>query len=87
MVPYHSHSDPQPLTPNEVYKFEISLEPMAYFIKQGHRLRLEIVNGDSPAIEILWSHYYRPDKMGSDTIHHDSAHPSELVLPVSSASA
>ncbi|MGZ5811560.1 MAG: CocE/NonD family hydrolase C-terminal non-catalytic domain-containing protein [Xanthobacteraceae bacterium] len=49
MVPYHSHSDPQPLTPNEIYKFEISLEPMAYLIKQGHRLRLEIVNGDSPA--------------------------------------
>ena len=72
MVPYHSHSDPQPLTPNEVYKFEISLEPMAYLIKQGHRLRLEIVNGDSPATEILWSHYYRPDKIGSDTIHHDS---------------
>jgi hypothetical protein len=87
MVPYHSHSDPQPLTPNEVYKFEISLEPMAYLIKQGHRLRLEIVNGDSPATEVLWSHYYRPDKIGSDTIHHDAAHPSELVLPVSSAPA
>ena len=54
----------EPLTPNEVYKFEISLEPMAYLIKQGHRLRLEIVNGDSPATEILWSHYYRPDKDG-----------------------
>src|SRR5262245_64907677 len=26
MVPYHSHSDPQPLQPNEIYKFEISLE-------------------------------------------------------------
>jgi len=81
MVPYQSHSDPQPLTPNEIYKFEISLEPMAYLIKQGHRLRIEIVNGDSPATEILWSHYYRPDKIGSDTIHHDTAHPSELLLP------
>ena len=83
MVPYHSHSDPQPLTPNEIYKFEISLEPMAYLIKQGHRLRLEIVNGDSPVSEALWPHYYRPDKIGSDTIHHDAAHPSELILPVS----
>jgi hypothetical protein len=51
MVPYHSHSDPQPLTPKEI------------------RLWLEIVNGDSPATEILWAHYYRPDKIGSDTIH------------------
>jgi putative CocE/NonD family hydrolase len=85
MVPYHGHSDPQPLTPNEIYKFEISLEPMAYLIKQGHRLRLEIVNGDSPVSEALWPHYYRPDKVGSDTIHHDPAHPSEMILPVSPA--
>ena len=50
--------------------------------KGGHRLRLEIVNGDSPATEILWAHYYRPDKIGSDTIHHDAVHPSEMILPV-----
>ena len=83
MVPYHTHTNPQPLTPNEIYKVEISLEPMAYLIKQGHRLRLEIVNGDSPVSEQLWPHYYRPDKVGSDTIHHDAAHPSELILPIS----
>jgi putative CocE/NonD family hydrolase len=87
MVPYHTHVDPQPLTPGEIYKFEISLEPTAYLIKQGHRLRLEIVNGDSPATEILWSHYYRPDKIGQDTICHDAAHPSELILPAAQAPA
>ena len=82
MVPYHSHANPQPLTPGEITKFEISLEPMAYLIKAGHRLRLEIVNGNSPMSEQLWVHQYRPDKIGSDTIYHDAAHPSVLVLPV-----
>ncbi len=82
MVPYHTHGDPQPLNPGDIYKLEISLEPMAYLIKAGHRLRLEIVNGDSPASEQLWGHSYRPDKIGSDTIYHDAAHPSELILPV-----
>ena len=82
MVPYHSHANPQPLTPGEITKFEISLEPMAYLIKAGHRLPLEIVNGDSPMSEQLWVHQYRPDKIGSDTIYHDAAHPSVLVLPV-----
>ena len=76
------HSDPQPLTPGEITKFEISLEPMAYLINAGHRLRLEIVNGDLPVTEQLWGHYYRPGKIGTDTIHHDAAHPSELILPV-----
>jgi predicted acyl esterase len=82
MVPRQSHTDPQPLEPGKVYKFEISLEAIGHRLKQGHRLRLEIVNGDSPATEVLWGHYYRPDKIGADTIHHDAAHPSELILPV-----
>jgi len=82
MIPYQTHTNPQPINPGEVYKFEISLEPMAYLVKAGHRLRLEIVNGDSPVTEQLWVHYYRPDKIGRDTIHHDAAHRSELVLPV-----
>ena len=86
-VPYHTHADPQPLAPGEIYKFEISLEPMAYLVRAGHRLRLEIVNGDSPVSEQLWVHYYRPDKIGADTIHHDPAHPSALILPVAAADA
>jgi len=82
MAPYHTHSNPQTLTPNEVTRFEISLEPTAYLFKAGRRIRLEIVNGDSPISEQLWSHYYRPDKIGADTIHHSAQYPSRLVLPV-----
>ena len=35
-----------------------------------------------PFSDGLFFHVYRPDKIGTDTIHHDSAHPSRLVLPV-----
>ena len=82
MVPRYTHRNPQPLAPGAVYKLEISLEPMAYLFRQGHRIRLEIANGDSPVTEALWPHYYRPDKIGSDTIYHDRAYRSELILPV-----
>jgi putative CocE/NonD family hydrolase len=82
MVPYHTHQYPQPLNADEIYAFEISLEPMAYRFKIGHRIRLEIVNGDSPASEQLWSHYYRPDKVGADTIYHSAQYPSQIILPV-----
>ena len=85
MVPYHTHQNPQPLAPNEIYPFEISLEPMAYRFKASHRIRLEIVNGDSPISEALWSHYYRPDKIGADTSHHSAQYPSQLLLPVTPA--
>lgn len=81
-VPYHSHQAPQPLEPGRVYHFDISVEPTAYLFKAGHRIRLEIVNGDSPVTEALWPHYYRPDKIGSDTIHHTGEYPSALTLPI-----
>ena len=82
MEPYHTHVAPQPLEPGAVYRFDISIEPMAYRFAAGHRIRLEIVNGDSALTEMLWTHYYRPDKIGADTIYHDAHHPSVLILPV-----
>jgi predicted acyl esterase len=81
-VPRQSHQNPKPLQVALVYCFEISIEPMAYAFKAGHRIRLEVVNGDSPMTEALWPHYYRPDKLGVDTVHHGQEHASVLVLPV-----
>jgi len=82
MEPYHTHAAPEPLVPGAVYRFDISIEPMAYRFAAGHRIRLEIVNGDSALTEMLWTHYYRPDKIGADTIYHDARNPSVLILPV-----
>ena len=84
-IPRHLHDREEPLVPGTVYSFEISLEPQAYLFRAGHRIRLEIVNGDSPATEQLWPHFYRPDRIGIDTIHHDAARPSCVVLPVLAA--
>jgi putative CocE/NonD family hydrolase len=82
MEPCHTHTDPQPLKPGEVYEFEISVEPNAYRFRQGNRIRLELVNGDSPITDVLWTHYYQPNKIGRDTIHHSARYPSRLILPV-----
>jgi uncharacterized protein len=82
MVPRYTHRNPEPLTRGVIYKLEISLEPMAYLFRKEHRIRLELVNGDSPVTEALWPHYYRPDKIGTDTIHHGADYPSALILPV-----
>ena len=82
-VPRHPHDQEEPLVPDQTYAFEISLEPQAYLFRAGHRIRLEIANGDSTVTEQLWPHFYRPDRIGTDTIYHDAAHPSCIVLPVS----
>ena len=82
MEPYHSHRNPQPLKPNEVTRFEISVEPNAFLFRKGNRIRLELVNGDSPVTDVLWTHYYAPNKIGQDTLWHSAKYPSALILPV-----
>jgi predicted acyl esterase len=82
MEPYLTHARPDPIEPGKVYRFDISVEPMAHRFKKGSRVRLEIVNGDSVVTDVLWTHYYIPSKIGTDTIHHSAEHPSALILPV-----
>lgn len=81
-APFYTHKDRQPLTPGKIYKVEIPLEPMAYCFRKGNRIRVEIACGDSPVTDGLFFHIYRCDKIGTDTIYHDAAHPSHVVLPV-----
>jgi len=81
MEPYHTHADPEPIEPGKIYRFEISIEPMAHRFRKGSRIRLEIVNGDSAVTDVLWTHYYIPSKIGTDTIYHSPEHPSALTLP------
>jgi putative CocE/NonD family hydrolase len=80
--PFYTHTNPQALTPGEIYEFDIEVLPIAYLFKKGHRLRLELANSDSPATDGVFSHPYHPTQMGTDTIHHDGAHASCIMLPV-----
>ena len=80
--PFYTHRNPQPITPGEIYKLEIEIMPCAYVFKAGHRIRLEIVNGDSPMTDVIFTHQYLYYKVGTDTIHHGPRHPSRLLLPV-----
>ncbi len=79
---YYRHDRERPLKPGQLCEIEIPLLPMAYRFQKGNRIRIEVVNGDSAVTDLLFSHIYRPDKHGTDTIYHDAQRPSRLVLPV-----
>jgi predicted acyl esterase len=80
--PFYTHTNPQPLTPGEIYQFDIEVLPISYLFKKGHRIRLELANGDSPATDGVFSHPYHQSLAGTDTIHHDAGHASCILLPV-----
>jgi hypothetical protein len=76
-----------PITPGEVYEYTINLWATSQVIKAGHRIRLEISSSNFP-------HYDRNLNMGgplfkekdfktaTQTIFHDTAHPSHVVVPI-----
>ena len=74
MEPYHTHSDPQPIEPGKIYRFDISVEPMA------HRFRRATGSAGDRQRRFrghrrLWTHYYIPNKIGTDTIYHSAQYP------------
>ncbi len=80
--PYYDHDDPRPLVKDRPYRFEIEVLAAGYRFKAGHRVRVELANGDSPITDAVWTHPYHPSKIGSDTIFHSAARPSRILLPV-----
>ena len=80
--PFYTHQNPQPLEPGKVYQFDVEVWPIGYCFKAGHRIRLEISNGDSPITDSLFSHQYLWHKVGTDTIHHGPNNQSRLLLPI-----
>ena len=55
---------------------------MAHRFKAEHRIRLEIVNGDSPLTDAIFTNQYMPCKVGHGTIHHSAEYPSRLIFPI-----
>jgi len=79
--PYHPHTDPEPVTPGEVTRYDIEVWPTSYRFRTGNRIRVEIGNGDSMVADGLFHHYYG-HKAGTDRFYHDAHHPSHLLMPV-----
>jgi putative CocE/NonD family hydrolase len=82
-----SFSDPSPLEPNRIYRYEIDLGVTGNVFRAGHRVRLELSSSNFPrfdrnlntgenhgtAIEM---------RAARQTVLHSRDHPSCLVLPV-----
>ena len=78
---------PKLMEPGTVYAFTVDLQVTSNVFKKGHRIRLDITSSNFP----LWDRNLNTgNDPGTDTtmmvaqqtIHHDAARPSHLVLPV-----
>jgi putative CocE/NonD family hydrolase len=83
----NSASRPEPMTPGEVYEFVIRPYPTANRFKAGHRIRIDVSSSNFPRFDVnpntgepLGRH--RRTVAADNSIHHEAAHPSHVVLPV-----
>ncbi len=77
----------RPLEPGEVAPITITLYPNANVFKKGHRIRVDISSSNYPRFDVNPNTgdplgEYRRMVEADNTIHHDSAHPSQVILPV-----
>ena len=82
----NSFERPEPMNPDEVYKFTIDLWATSNLFRCGHKLRLEISSSNFPLFD-------RNLNTGEDqrnatriakarnTVHHESKWPSALIIP------
>jgi putative CocE/NonD family hydrolase len=75
------------MEPGTVYRFRIALYPTSIAFQRGHQIRLHVSSSNFPRFDI------NPNTGGplglepafqkaTQTVYHDAAHPSRLVLPV-----
>lgn len=84
--PVHRHAEREPLTPDEIYEFNIEIRPYAILMKPGSRLALKLrCRDDEPAEHVLQmlgqGGLHRPVK-SVVTVNHSADYPSHLLLPI-----
>ncbi len=75
------------MKPGVIYQFTIQLYPTSNLFKAGHRIRLDISSSNFPRFDVNPNtgeplNDYRRMITATNTIFHDSAHPSHVILPI-----
>lgn len=83
----HSMKNPEPLTPNQVFPFQIDMWHTAVTFRQGHRIRVEVTSAMFPEFSRnlnTGGHNEMETKSlpARQTIRHDKTYPSHILLPV-----
>ncbi|MCL5006359.1 MAG: CocE/NonD family hydrolase [Acidobacteria bacterium] len=83
----NSQAKPEFMNPGQIYKFTIDLWSTSNVFLAGHKLRLDISSSNFPRFDRNPNTGEEPESAtrwvkATNTIYHDSAHPSALVLPV-----
>ena len=83
----NSWEEPSPLEPGKVYQVTVQLFPTSNMFARGHRVRLDISSSNFPRFDVNGNTGENPATSSvripaRNSIYHDAAHPSHVLLPV-----
>lgn len=83
-LPVHTHTNPQPLVPGQIYEFNIDIWPIAQLFKAGHRVLLKISSADDPPENLyqVGHEHLINQTPNTITVYHNAKYPSHLLIPV-----
>jgi putative CocE/NonD family hydrolase len=80
---------PEPLEPERVYEYRIALGSTCALFERGHQVRLEIASANFPCYDrnphtggTFGAESIDQARVAHQSVHHDAAHPSRLILPI-----
>lgn len=84
--PFHLHTRREPLTPNEIYEFNIEIMPYGILFQPGHRIgvRIKCTDDEKPNnfLEAVGTGHIWRQAGSRVSIHHNADYPSHLLLPI-----
>ena len=83
----NSFSDPELLTPGQVYALRVQLFPIGNYFEAGHRIQIEVSSSDFPSFARNLNTAANPYttmemRVARTRIHHSAQYPSHVLLPV-----
>ena len=85
-LPWHPFRNPKELVPNQVYEFQIEMQPVFKTFRAGSRIWIKIACEDATHATMDCGSRYIETPSGvrnrQVSIFHDSNHPSHILLPV-----
>ncbi len=80
---------PGPAKPGEIQELDIELSPTSYVFKAGHIMRVQVSSSNYPLFEMnpntgksLFNDPSNEMVVAEQTVYHNAAYPSHLILPV-----
>jgi predicted acyl esterase len=80
--PHHPFQKQVYVEPNKAYDYQIEIQPIFHTFKPGYKIWLQIASDDPDYINNNYSDPVVGPVVAENSIYHDSARPSHLLLPV-----